>query len=148
MAIAGPVAPTHKGRSDPNSPFPADATLYIKVNDEQLTADSIRGKLRTRVFHQREYAANTLEVIRHDPVPANLESLDAFNATKEQIFAFEAQSMAASLALCVALVKKMDEAVETELSSHEKWQAGIRKLLPELVRAYNDSKVLCDLTVS
>lgn len=54
--------------------------------------------------------------------------------------------MTASLALCVACLEKMDEAVETELSSHEQWKLGVRKLLPELVQAYNDSKALCDLT--
>ena len=53
--------------------------------------------------------------------------------------------MATQLALCVALVEKMDEAIETEIPDRPGWKAGVRKLLPELVKAYQDSKTLCDL---
>jgi len=31
-------------------------------------------------------------------------------------------------------MEEMDEAVETELVSHEKWQVGIKKLRPELTQ--------------
>ena len=53
--------------------------------------------------------------------------------------------MATQLALCVALLEKMNEAIETEIPDRQGWKAGVRKLLPELVQTYQDSKTLCDL---
>jgi len=91
------------------------------------------------------HPANAIEVIRHKPKYPNLEGFDAFKATKEQIWAFEARVLADQLALCTALAKKMGETAETEVPNREKWAEGIKKLVPELVGAYNDSQALCDL---
>lgn len=40
----GQIAPT-RGRVSPNDPFPEDASLYITIRDETMTADVIEGKL-------------------------------------------------------------------------------------------------------
>lgn len=96
-------------------------------------------------YGHTEHSINAIKVIPHKAKYDNLESFEAFKATKEQIWAFEARVFADQLALCTALAKKMNETAETELSEHGKWREGIKQLLPKLVEAANDSKGLCDL---